>query len=218
MAQQQFQLPLLPGYTFEGPKSGRYPIASSFDIKGGFVTIKPPGVGISPQVTEDELAELAASTAKLTYRPQRDTVASQLAATSTVPAHEAFDKQVMTFDAWFLQIAPEDKIKQYIRQVKIFYYLEDDTISIIEPSVENSGLLQGKFLKRQRIPKDTAGALYGWRDLNVGTTVTFFWHPLQYPQLQCVHQKLLRVQRGGVELGRGARRPDGRVPQGPGDY
>jgi hypothetical protein len=190
------QLPFLPGYTFEGPKTGRQGMKSTFDVKNGFVTMKPSGTGITPEVTEEELNELANATGKLTYRPQRETVSTQ--ATGTVPAHEAFDKQVLTFTAWFMQIAPEDRIKEYIRHVKIFYYLEDDTISIIEPTVENCGLLQGKFLKRQRVPKDTAGGLYEWADLNVGITATMFGTPFHLYDCNAYTQK--HYESNGVAL------------------
>ncbi len=39
-----------------------------------------------------------------------------------------------------------------VRQLLISYFLEDGTILITEPRMENSGLMQGPFLKRHRIP------------------------------------------------------------------
>lgn len=36
------------------------------------------------------------------------------------------------------------------RKVKIIYYLEDNSISISEEKQENSGIPQGKFLKREK--------------------------------------------------------------------
>ena len=35
----------------------------------------------------------------------------------------------------------------------LYYYLDDDTIHIGEPRIENSGILQGLFLKRQKVKK-----------------------------------------------------------------
>ena len=35
----------------------------------------------------------------------------------------------------------------------IYFYLDDDTIEIIEPKITNSGITQGCFLKRQKILK-----------------------------------------------------------------
>ena len=39
------------------------------------------------------------------------------------------------------------------RKVEFYYYLDDNTIEINEPSVKNSGAIQGKLLKRHQIPK-----------------------------------------------------------------
>jgi len=35
----------------------------------------------------------------------------------------------------------------------MYYYLNDDTIHVTEPRVENSGITQGIFINRQKIPK-----------------------------------------------------------------
>jgi len=61
-----------------------------------------------------------------------------------------------------------------LRRVKICYHLEDDTICIEEPKIENSGILQGKFLCRHRIPKNDIGQFWHWTDLNVGCDVMFY--------------------------------------------
>ena len=43
---------------------------------------------------------------------------------------------------------------------RINYFLEDDTIYIYEPKVENSGLPQGVFLKRHKVPAPDGGTLH----------------------------------------------------------
>jgi hypothetical protein len=35
----------------------------------------------------------------------------------------------------------------------IYFYLEDESIHVAEPKQQNSGIPQGVFLKRHRIPK-----------------------------------------------------------------
>jgi hypothetical protein len=35
-----------------------------------------------------------------------------------------------------------------VRKLIIYYYLDDNSLSIIEPKKENSGIPQGAFLKR----------------------------------------------------------------------
>lgn len=62
--------------------------------------------------------------------------------------------------------SPEEE--SHVRPVVIYYYLEDDSMCIIEPVVENSGLPQGKRIKRQRLPKNERGEHYHWKDLNIG--------------------------------------------------
>jgi hypothetical protein len=47
--------------------------------------------------------------------------------------------------------------------LQIYYYLEDDTISVLEPEVPNSGMPQGKLIKRQRLPKDELGNTWHWK-------------------------------------------------------
>jgi hypothetical protein len=44
--------------------------------------------------------------------------------------------------------------KERVRECEIYYYMEDDTISINEHQQMNSGIVQGNFLKRHRIPKE----------------------------------------------------------------
>ena len=62
------------------------------------------------------------------------------------------------FNAYFKQTLSESDKEYYrVRPVKIYYYLEDDSVSIVEPIVENSGIPQGKLIKRQRLPKNDQG-------------------------------------------------------------
>lgn len=62
--------------------------------------------------------------------------------------------RVCRFYAFFLEsTADNPTVPVRTRKVEILYYLIDDTIEIIEPRVENCGTVQGKFLRRHRIPK-----------------------------------------------------------------
>lgn len=45
---------------------------------------------------------------------------------------------------------------------------------MVEPLVENSGIPQGTFIKRQRHPKNDNGDHYHWKDLNVGVNITLY--------------------------------------------
>ena len=69
------------------------------------------------------------------------------------PAWVAFDRQVLCFDAYFQETVHEKREeKNRIRKCKIYFYLEDDTIQVIERKVENSGIPQGTLIRRHRIP------------------------------------------------------------------
>ncbi len=79
------------------------------------------------------------------------------------------------FTAYMKQTVHESQLETFrVRYFHIFYYLEDDTVSIVEPEIENSGLVQGQFLKRQRLPKDNQGTCYTWKDLNTGTNIIVY--------------------------------------------
>ncbi|KAA8588412.1 hypothetical protein FQN60_001606 [Etheostoma spectabile] len=45
-----------------------------------------------------------------------------------------------------------DKQTYRIRKFNIYFYLEDDTIQVVEPEYKNSGIPQGTFIRRQRVP------------------------------------------------------------------
>jgi len=72
---------------------------------------------------------------------------------SPAPAWVAFDRQVLCFDAYFQESVHEKREEQFrIRKCKIYFYLEDDSVQVIESKVENSGIPQGTLVRRHRIP------------------------------------------------------------------
>jgi DUF1126 PH-like domain len=61
-----------------------------------------------------------------------------------LPAWVAFDKQVLAFDGYFQESVTESRVEQYrVRPVKLYFYLEDDSIQIVEPRLKNSCMQQG---------------------------------------------------------------------------
>lgn len=113
------------------------------------------------QLTHDERAEMKES-ARNTYRP------------AIAPAWLKHDRQVLRFDAFFQEPVFEDPKENYrVRRCALFFYLEDGTIMISEPKVENSGIPQGTFVKRHRIPKP-GGGYYTYQDLRCGQTVSIY--------------------------------------------
>lgn len=53
------------------------------------------------------------------------------------------------------------------RKVKVLFYIEDNSISINEEKKENSGIPQGKFLKREKYVKNDGKFMTAY-DLRLG--------------------------------------------------
>jgi EF-hand domain-containing protein 1 len=101
------------------------------------------------------------------------------------------DKQVLRFFGYFKETVDESKIEYArIRKLRIMYYLVDDTIEMIEDKEMNSGMPQGGFIKRAKIPKpekeekfdpnnffkfqNNKTQFYTVRDLIVGTNLDIY--------------------------------------------
>eukprot|EP00927_Polykrikos_kofoidii_P056561 TRINITY_DN50662_c0_g1_i1.p1 TRINITY_DN50662_c0_g1~~TRINITY_DN50662_c0_g1_i1.p1 ORF type:complete len:623 (-),score=80.64 TRINITY_DN50662_c0_g1_i1:117-1985(-) len=91
------------------------------------------------------------------------------------PAWLKHDKQVLRFYAYFQEHVVErwDENSRY-RQVVIMYNMEDGTISMSEPKIENSGIPQGRFLKRHQVPREDGTGFVGPTDFSVGEQITFY--------------------------------------------
>lgn len=52
--------------------------------------------------------------------------------------------QVLCFEAYFQEAVPDARDETHrIRRCKVYFYLEDDTIQVVEPEYKNSGIPQG---------------------------------------------------------------------------
>ena len=87
------------------------------------------------------------------------------------PAWDGLDGSVLRFYAFAKHSAYSGgRDVDLVREFVILYYLVDDTVSIFEPKVPNSGMNQGVFLKRSRIDTfDIAG-------VQIGENVTIHGH------------------------------------------
>ncbi|XP_065162838.1 EF-hand domain-containing family member C2-like isoform X2 [Atheta coriaria] len=94
-----------------------------------------------------------------------------------LPAWIAFDKQILTFDGFFQQSLEEVRNAPYaVRNVRVFFHLEDGTLQIIEKPQTNSGFLQGTLLSRQRVrlPAPMDDNFYDILDFNIGREIEVF--------------------------------------------
>jgi len=81
---------------------------------------------------------------------------------------------VLSFKAYFKEAVHESPLENHrIRKVEIFYYMEDNSIQIVERKQENSGVPQGNFMGRHQVPKD-ADIFFGLADLVIGSTISLY--------------------------------------------
>jgi hypothetical protein len=91
------------------------------------------------------------------------------------PAWLKHEKQVLRFYGFFQEAVTErpDENSRY-RHVSIMYYMEDGTLGMSEPKVENSGIPQGSFLKRHRAPREDGQGFIGPDDFRCGQEITIY--------------------------------------------
>ncbi|KAI0238926.1 EF-hand domain-containing family member C2, partial [Lamellibrachia satsuma] len=94
-----------------------------------------------------------------------------------LPAWVAFDRQVLAYDGYFQEAVHEKREEQYrVRRVKIYFYLEDDSIQVIEPRLKNTGVPQGTLIRRHRVlkPPPLDDLYYTVEDFNVGNEISMY--------------------------------------------
>ncbi|XP_078130943.1 EF-hand domain-containing protein 1 [Sander vitreus] len=162
-------LPFLPGNTFRDVTKSAFHRPQTLDFKNGYAFPRKPTVGIeqdpllSEQLNQQEISEFS-STPDVSYGSFEQSVVEEF-----IPAYVALDKKVLRYYAYFRENIPFSAEEEFrVRPVVINYYLEDDTMSMVEPMVENSGMPQGKRVSRQHLPNNEHGQYYQWTDLNIG--------------------------------------------------
>ncbi|KAI9004088.1 hypothetical protein BC832DRAFT_558508 [Gaertneriomyces semiglobifer] len=110
------------------------------------------------------------------HSPSRPSISSNDIKNRFIPSFVAFDKTVLRFNAYFKVPVFESSEQYHLHRVKILYYVEDDSIAVVEPPVENSGMMQGVLVKRQRLPKEGGqmGEYLTAKDFNLGIDVTVY--------------------------------------------
>ncbi|ORZ35138.1 hypothetical protein BCR44DRAFT_97253 [Catenaria anguillulae PL171] len=171
------RIPFLPGNSFSDVFKSDYRKSHLLDYKNGYkvpreVLGKHGGFPETMEELESLIAAATARNADLTYGGKlsltRPTVAPAF-----VPSFVMYDKVVLRFRAYFKQTMHDSTEQYLLRIVMILYYLEDDSIAVVEPPQANSGILQGVLIKRQRLPKSSTD-FYTIQDFNNGVNVTFY--------------------------------------------
>lgn len=94
---------------------------------------------------------------------------------SKLPSFLEHDRRVLLFNAYF----EEDDIlhdkEKILHACEIYFYVEDGTMEIIQTKTENSGIVQGKFLRRSKVVKPGSSSChYGIDDLKIGNTLDIY--------------------------------------------
>jgi len=91
-----------------------------------------------------------------------------------LPAWVAYDRKVLRFYAYFKEAVFSSSVENYrVRSCVVYYYLEDHSIHVAEPKQENSGIPQGVFIKRHRVPK-TNNEYVSLNDLAIGAELEIY--------------------------------------------
>ncbi|XP_011378328.2 EF-hand domain-containing family member C2 [Pteropus vampyrus] len=159
-------LPLLPGYRLNRnvgkEKFHKSQHLSYLNNVRMLLSEGKPGIGGEPLLREKT-------------KPKYSVFTKEIG--SDVPSWVAFDRQVLSFDAYVEDEVPDKSQEKYrIRFYKIFFYLEDDTIQVTEPVVKNSGLRQGTFIQRRRIslPPPDDDQFYTVYHFNINIDIVFY--------------------------------------------
>jgi hypothetical protein len=93
---------------------------------------------------------------------------------TTVPSWVINARMVLSFEAYFKEAVVSSAVETFrVRKVRMYYYLEDESMDITEPKVENSGIPQGVFCKRHRIVKPD-NTYVGLDDLRISKDIEIY--------------------------------------------
>lgn len=96
---------------------------------------------------------------------------------SRLPKFLEHDKRTLLFDSYFTEPVVFQTAMETNRMhhCKFYFYVEDDTIEIIEMKQQNSGVPQGVFLRRGKIPKNgSTSCFYSIDDFKLGNVVDIY--------------------------------------------
>eukprot|EP00899_Mesostigma_viride_P022957 jgi/Mesvir1/3846/Mv19812-RA.1 len=108
------------------------------------------------------------------------------------------DRIVLRFYAFFKESVQETREENFrVRKCVIYFYAEDGSIHVAEPKVPNSGIPQGVFLKRHKVPK-ASGGYYDQSDLGIGQDLTFYGRTFHI--VDCDKFTLEYLLRQGIQM------------------
>lgn len=174
----QVKVPMQPGWHNNSPRKRAF-----WGCKQNFETYYPPAGGqvriekrVEPTSLEENpvLAREYSGRFDTTYGGQFNSPNDRSKPRDFVPKFEALDKKVLRWYGFYREAIEESQVeKERLRLVTFMYYLEDDTLEIVEPKQTNSGLSQGGLLRRNPATT-TEGTPLTWRNLSVGCDIELY--------------------------------------------
>lgn len=165
-------LPLLPGYRIETKPKDDYKKSHIFGVSSNIRTVNEKG----GDQFADSIAPLTAHKSSLNVNefPERyPKTANEVLAQP--PAWVAYDRKVLRFYCYFTEkVASSAQEQERVRKCVLYLYLEDESVHIAEPKVQNSGIPQGTFVKRHRIPRADGSGFVSVQDLAVGADLAIY--------------------------------------------
>lgn len=181
-------VPFLPGHVVEDPRKTHHPLAQTLQFRTdaaadglkphSFRGTKPAELSLEQlKVMSHPAYRLDMSGPVITHEDRK--AAKESARNTSRPADQPawlkHDRQVLRFFTYFQEPVHENPNENFrIRACTMFFYLEDGTIQITESKIENSGIPQGAFIKRHRVPCPDGNGFYEPKDLKCGSNITIY--------------------------------------------
>ena len=168
------QLPKLPGYSFRDPTKINHHKHQMFGVRDGHMTESTKFY--KEDVNQDELQELYKSTMQKSdagASQGRPTTPKNYAIPRIPPVWLKYDRHVLRFYGYFQEAVNENPNENFrVRKCVIMHHLDDETTYVTEPKIENSGIPQGVFIKKHKIPKQ--GGFLQWKDFAVRANIEMY--------------------------------------------
>ncbi|KAH0791735.1 EF-hand domain-containing protein 1 [Histomonas meleagridis] len=167
--------PNLPGFTPHNLRRTDFRRGQYFTVSNnGLTTAKPPRQETLQKEVQEHSRHLTFSEIKYKTGELQD----QENSNEFVPTPPALKSIVLRFYAYFKEnIAESQEEEERVRYVKIYVYVEDNSIMIEESKVRNSGMEQGVLLRRMKVLNPNAevyGTPYNLSDFNVGINIQIY--------------------------------------------
>jgi len=180
MKNDGLKIPNLPGMKFDDPEKDNFHKKQNFVLNANTMVEKYNPHTINQQeqkliqTLKTQLGDTNVTTLLSTMSINRAKDKDDF--DDDVDDEQAITPNVLSFKGYFEEEAVQSPMeKTVMRKLIIKYYLDDHTIEIIEPKIKNSGIPQGKFLKRQRVPKNlNYNEFISFNDFEVGGSIVIF--------------------------------------------